>query len=108
MSNELLELAEKYEMELEQIEKEKKAIVIDFVELYHNPNVEWNSLLMLKIFDLMVQALFPNDIVERYDLASDTPMDKYPFELKKIIESLKNCKNVIVVKEYDTLYYCVQ
>ncbi|MEM2389058.1 MAG: hypothetical protein QW215_02350 [Ignisphaera sp.] len=106
--NELLEVAEKYEMELEQIEKEKKAIVIDFVELYHNPDVEWNSLLMLKIFDLMVQAFFPNNVVERHDLVSDAPMDRYPFELKKLIESLKNCKHIVVIKEYDTLYYCIQ
>ncbi|MEM2388619.1 MAG: hypothetical protein QW215_00090 [Ignisphaera sp.] len=104
---ELFEL-EKYETELERILREKNAIILDFVDLYHNPEVEWNALLLWKIFDLMVQAFFPDSIIERYALASDTPADKYPLELKKLIEFLKNCKHIVVIKEYDALYYCIQ
>ncbi|MEM4767459.1 MAG: hypothetical protein QXN51_05170 [Ignisphaera sp.] len=105
--SDLMEYIGELEEKLENILKEKDAKEISFVDIYHDPHAEWDYKILWRIFDLLVQVLFPESNIERIELPTDTPFDKYHIELKDIIEKLSKCNKVLIIREYDTLYYCV-
>ncbi|MEM1687256.1 MAG: hypothetical protein QXH21_08905 [Ignisphaera sp.] len=106
--SELMEFIAELEDELEKLLREKSAKEINFVDIYHDPHTEWDYKVLWKIFDLLIQSLYPNNNIERIPLATDTPQDKYHIVLRNVINKLKNCRRIIVIREYDTLYYCIE
>jgi len=107
MSEKEMMRLDELEGELERLLKEK-AKEISFVDVYHDPEAEWDYKILWRIFDLLVQALYPNSLIERIEFPTDIPPDQYHIELKNLVERLKKCNKVLIIREYDTLYYCIE